>query len=676
MTSLKTKLVLMFFIFISFSSIALGTISYIMTSSSIQQMIEQQLGDITTETAESMDQAMDSVSKYVMLLSHNEDLGKFALGNNEEKDQIFKYLAKLQKENSNQIEKLIITDLSGKGILSSDDISYSIDLSDREYIQDALKDKKGVSDVLISKVSNKPIVGIAYPLKINNKIVGAIAATIDFQNIYKYASTIKVGENGYAYMIDKKGYFVYHPEGKGKMEENLGETDNTELKQLVEKMKAGETGKGYYTYEGVRKFVNFTSVSDWIVVVTANYNEYMAPAFGIRRNTILIATASVIISMILACFFSSRNIINPIKTLESLMIKAGDGDLTVRFNLNTRDEIQVLGEYFNTMIEHQSNIVDNVRKGSKELASVSDEMVASSEEISASAEQIANNTQVVSSNANKQNDLVVEASKVLVEFSSFIQIAQNRANIAKNNSHDTMNAAKEGRISLKNTIDAIENIRKVSLETEDILQVLNELSNKVSGIINTINNISAQTNLLALNASIEAARAGEHGRGFTVVANEVRKLSEQTNIEANEISSLINEMVIHINKAVKSMDSSKHAVEDGVKVAKDTDKAFVKIIDAVQQIVEDIEKIVEATKDEVADSDQIIKLIDSVATIAETTASNSQQVAAATQEQTSIVQNLASTSEEISAMANNLNELVEKFKIRGEIDEDNKHFNS
>lgn len=662
-TSLKTKLVLMFLIFISLSSIALGTISYIMTSNSIQHMTEQELRELTMQTSESIDQAMDSVSKYVLLLSHNEDLAKYASGNNEEKIQAFKYLSKVQKENSDHIEKLILTDLSGKGIVSSDDINYNVNLSDRKHVQSALKDTKGISDVLISKVSNKPIVAIAYPLKIDNKTVGTIVGTIDFENISKYVSNVKIGEKGYAYMIDRNGYFAYHPEGQEKLEENIGDTDNAELKELVAKMKAGETDKGYYTYKGIRKFVSFTPVNNWVVALTADYNEYMAPAIAIRKNTILIAVASIIISMILAYFFSTKNIINPIKNLEELMIKAGDGDLTVRSEINTKDEIQTLGEYFNTMIEHQSNIISHVRKGSEELAAASEEMAASSEEISASTEQIASNTQVVASNAENQDALVVETSTVLVQLSSLIQIAQSGANTAKDNSHNTMDAAKEGRINVKSTVEAIENISKVSSETEEILKVLNELSNKVSGIINTINNISDQTNLLALNAAIEAARAGEHGKGFTVVADEVRKLSEQTSIEANEISSLINEMVVQINNAVKSMNSGKQTVENGVIVAKETDNSFVRIIDAVQQIVKDIERIVDVTKDEVASSDQIVKLIDSVATITETTASNSQQVAAATQEQSSIIQNLASTSEETSAMANSLNDLVEKFKI-------------
>jgi len=661
--SLKTKLIAMFFVFIALPIIALGTISYIKTSKSMQHSTEEQLRSLTTQTAESIEHTIDSVSKYIELLSHNGDLAKAAAGDDMVKSEVFKYLSDVQKSNSESIEMIAITDARGIGIITNQDRDVNSDLSKRDYVQKALKGSPSRSNVIISNFTNKPVVAIAYPLRSHNKVVGVVIGTIDFGSISKQAAKVKVGENGYAYMINREGVIVYHPNNEKILKENIGDTENAQLKAIVDKMKSGETDEGYYTYEGVYKYVRFTPVDDWVVAVTANYNEYMASALGIRKMTIIIAIASVVISMILAYFMTTKNIINPIRSLENLMTKVGEGDFTVRSNITTGDEIQVLGEYFNEMLKNQSNIIGHVRRGSEELAAASEELAASAEEISASTEQIANNTGEVASNADSQNNLVIETSKVLVELSSLIQIAQSRANTAKDNSTHTMEAAKKGRRNVNRTVEAIENINNASSETEDILKVLNELSNEVSGIIGTINNISEQTNLLALNAAIEAARAGEHGKGFTVVADEVRKLSEQTGIEANEISSLINEMVVQINKAVESMNSGKQAVEKGVVVANETDKSFVSIINAVEQITKDIDRIVDVTKDEVASSDQIVKLIDSVATITETTAANSEEVAAATQEQSSIIQNLSSTSEETSAMANSLNELVEKFKI-------------
>lgn len=653
----------MFFIFISLPIIVLGSISYTLTSQSMQNITKQELRVITTQTTDAIDNTIEFVSRYIELLSHYEDLAMLASGNNAKRIDVFNYLSLVQEENTDRIENIILTDARGRGILTNNNSTFKQDLSNRDYVQQALKGSVGQSDVIISMVTNRPVIAIAHPLKIGNRIVGTIIGTIDFEIIAKHAAKIEVGKSGDAYMINKDGFFIYHNNLDKIMNENLGENDDPEIKALVEKMKTGETGEAFYTYEGAYKFVRFVPVNNWALAVNANYDEFMAPAFDIRRSTVIVAVLSVIISMFLSYIIASRSIIKPIKLLEDLMKKAGNGDLTVRSNINTKDEIQALGQHFNDMIGSQGKIIDDVRNSSEELAAASQEMAAASEEISLSTEEIAKNTGEVAANAENQNNLVIETSQVLVELSSLIQIAQNRANTAKDNSENTMKAASSGRDNLNRTVGAIEKISHSAVETEKILKVINELSNKVSGIISTINNISEQTNLLALNAAIEAARAGEHGKGFTVVADEVRKLSEQTGSEANEISSLINEMVIQIDKAVESMNLGKEAVENGVIVANDTDRSFISIINEVKQISDDIKRIVDVTKDEVASSDQIVKLIDSVASITESTAANSQEVAAATEEQSSTINNLASTSEETSKMAIQLNQMVEKFKI-------------
>jgi methyl-accepting chemotaxis protein len=662
-TSLKNKLGLMFFIFIAVPLIVLGSFSYIRTSSLIQNTIEQQLENTTNQTAKLVNENISSVSKYVEMLSLDDRLVSIANGDEKNSPDVFDYLSQLQKQNSNQIENLLITNSSGKEIISSESEKSDIDLSDRDYVQKALKGNVTISEVIISKTTGKPVISIAMPLNLNDKVVGIIAATIKFEDISKYASNVKIGNNGYAYVIDKNGLLVYHPKTEKILKENILSDNNDQLKALFDKAKAGQTAEGYYTYDGVRKFVKFVPINNWFVVVTADYNEYMSPAATIKKFTIIITILSIIIAVFLSYMLSIKNIINPIKNLENLMTKAGDGDLTVRAEINTKDEIQTLGEYFNKMIEHQHDTIHNVRDASENLTASSEELAASNEEISATTEEITKTIEQVAENSQVQSNSVVEVSEVLVQLSSLVQISQSRALTAKNNSDHTMDTAEQGRNKIEETVAAIENISKASTETEGTLKVVQELSKKVSGIISTINNISSQTNLLALNAAIEAARAGEHGKGFTVVAEEVRKLSEETSVGANEISSLIGEMVTEIGKAVETMNSSKNAVENGVIIVKDTDKSFVSIIDAVKQISKDIKQIVDVTKDEVATSDKIINLINTVATITENNAASSEEVAASAEEQNTAIENVSASAEESSALAISLNNLVEKFII-------------
>ena len=664
--SIKTKLTAMFLVFISIPLVMLGITSYNLAAKSVQSIKEEELGQIVMEASEAIEGEVDSVRGYIRILSHNQVLARAAAGESSLNDEAFEYISSVRRENDGLLDDIVIVDSQGRAVMSSKDENLNIDLSDREYIKSALGGSASESDVILSKISGKPVVAMAHPLVIDGKVVGSIHGTVAFENISKNISKIKIGEKGYAYMLDKNGLIVYHPDPEKVLKENVSGTDNEGLGALVEKMKQGETGKGFYTYQDVRKFVCFHPAGEWSIAIVADYDEYMEPAYKIKKDTIAIALSSLVVAILLAYSITNRSIIKPIAELEKLMIRAGNGDLTVSSNIKTNDEIQTLGEYFNSMIESQSKIIGHVRNGSVELTASSEEIAASAEEITASTQQIAANIQEVATNAESQNSSIVETSEVLVQLSSLIQIAQSRAFKAKDYSQHTVEAAQLGRDKLKMTVEAIENISRVSNETSRAFNVLDEISQKVSGIINTINNISNQTNLLALNAAIEAARAGEHGRGFTVVADEVRQLSEQTSVEANEISSLVSEMVVQIDRASKSMGDSEKAVTNGVVVARETDESFVRIIDAVENIAEGIDQIVDVTNNEVASSEQIIQLIDAVATITETTMGNSHQVALASEEQSSIIQNFASASEETSAMASELNSIVEKFIIRGD----------
>jgi len=345
------------------------------------------------------------------------------------------------------------------------------------------------------------------------------------------------------------------------------------------------------------------------------------------------------------------------------MKRAGDGDLTVRINIKSRDEIEDLGNSFNDIIKHQDEIVRSVRGAAEQLNAASEEMAASSEEISATTEEVTATINQVAQDAEKQNESIVDVSGVLVQLASLVQLAQNRAKSTSSNAAETLTVADQGREKVEKTVQAMNIINMGSEETAKALEAVNSLSVKVGGIITTINAIAEQTNLLALNAAIEAARAGEHGKGFSVVADEVRKLSEESDEKAKEITVLVSEMMKEIKNAVKAMESAKAEVNTGVSIVSETDKAFVNIMEAIENITGHVNEILDITGDEVASSDKVVKLINDIATITESNTSNSENVSLAAEEQASAINNLTSTAEETSAMAEELTKLVERFII-------------
>jgi methyl-accepting chemotaxis protein len=661
--SLKKKIVIIFVLLITISLSIVGTFSFVYSSNSTEESVEQSMKDEGTQTADYVEKSIEDLNTYIESLSIDSRFASLASGDNSQKSEIYKYLKELQKFNGENIELIAITNNKGQEIINSNEENVSIDLSSRDYIKAALNGESTISDVIESKTTGNKVVAIAYPLKLDGKVVGTILGTVNFNQLTKEVGDVKIGQTGYACMVNNDGVFVSHPDESNILKTKITDYNNDELNALFNKAKQGELAEGYYNFDGVKKRAIFIPVNKWILVVTVEYDDYMSAAQFIEKITILVVILSAIIASILVYFICKRMIIKPLNNLEELMTKAGNGDLSVRSKIATGDEIQTLGDYFNKMVEHQNKMIKNIRDYGDDLAATSEELSASTEEISASTEEIASNIQQVAQNAVNQNSMIVEASEVLVQLSSLVNIAQKKAITAKQSSKNSIDSAIAGRDKVNKTVQAIQNINRSTEETADNLKVLDELSKQVTGIIVTINSISEQTNLLALNAAIEAARAGEHGKGFTVVADEVRKLSEQTNVGANQISSLIGKMTELIQKAVLSMENGKEVVEDGVVIANETDKSFVTIIDAVEEMGKDIDQIVDITKEEVANSDQIVRLIDSIATITETTTRSSQEVAAAAEEQAAIVQNVADAAQQSTDMAVKMDELIQQYTI-------------
>ena len=663
--SLKIKLMITFFILIAIPMSILGTISYKMAEISLQQSINQQLTQQTSDTADLIEKSIESVKTAVEISSLNNQLGKISkIQSAEDIDTAFEYISNVQKGNEEFMEVLIVTDSTGKVIIDTQSKEPDIDLSDRDYMKEAIQSgNTTVSEVLTSRFTGNPAIFITCPIKENDNVVGTVVGSIKFDSIAEYVQKIKIDENGYGYMIDKDGLIVSHPDESKILKENLSDYSDENFKLIVDEMKAGKTSSGFYNYNGVRKYVAFKPADKWIVAVTAEYNEYMASAIKIRNDTIICVVIAIIIAMICSYIYSTKGIINPIKNLQKLMKLAGDGDLRVKSNIKSNDEIGELCKSFNTMILHQDEIVKNVRSACEQLNYVSEQTASSLEEISATSEEVSATVINIAEESDNQNKSIINISEVLVQLSSLVQLAQNRANSTNYNAMNSKKVADFGRKKVEETVQAMNSISFESNETFNLLKYVNELSIKVGGIIATINNVAEQTNLLALNAAIEAARAGEYGKGFSIVAEEVRELSEETNSNAKEITTLVTEMIKETQNAVKAMERANAKVGNGVEIVAETDKAFLDIITSIENIVKHVSEILDITSDEVASSDKVISLINDVATITENNSNNCKSVSLAVQDEAETINNLTATAEETSAMSEQLIKLVEKFTV-------------
>jgi methyl-accepting chemotaxis protein len=235
--------------------------------------------------------------------------------------------------------------------------------------------------------------------------------------------------------------------------------------------------------------------------------------------------------------------------------------------------------------------------------------------------------------------------------------------VVANTSAKAAESALQGSKAIDKAIDQMNSIERTVNSSAQVIDSLGARSNEISQIIDTISGIAAQTNLLALNAAIEAARAGEQGRGFAVVADEVRKLAEQSSEATKQISALIVEIQTDTQRAVAAMNKGTHEVSIGTDVVNTANQAFQEINDLVKTVstqVQEISSEIQLTAD---GSNKIVEAVSEINGISETIVDQTQTVSAATEEQSASIEEIAASSQVLSNMALELEMSLKKFKV-------------
>ncbi len=381
------------------------------------------------------------------------------------------------------------------------------------------------------------------------------------------------------------------------------------------------------------------------------------------RNLIISLAIAVIIGALIA-FFITRSITKPVNKGVAFAEEIADGNLAVeKIDVDSTDEIGILAKALNKMQDNLKEVISKVADISNNLAASSEELSASGQEVATAAQQVGQSIQQVASGAEEQSAQVEEASSRIEELIIQINDVTNMSEEMDEQSDNVMNNIKEGNSSLDNSVNQIEDVKNNSNEVSNTINNLGGLSNKIGEIVQLINDIAAQTNLLALNAAIEAARAGEAGRGFSVVADEIRQLAEESEDATKQIGGLVKEIQNGVGNAVNKMDETEEVVNESVNAIKTTGSSFEKINGAAVRLRELISRISEQAEKVGLNSKEVESTVLEVASVSEEAASNSEEVAAASEEQSASTEEIVNAADELSQMAGDLTNAVNKFTL-------------
>jgi methyl-accepting chemotaxis protein len=538
--------------------------------------------------------------------------------------------------------------------------------SDRDYFTQCMNGQAYISTPVMSKVTGEITIIVAAPLWENGVAdstpIGVVYFVPNETFLNDIMSTIIVSENGGAYMIDKTGMTIADTDSSNVLTENIEQeaASNSDLEELAaihKDMRAGNSGVGTYSIDGVNKITGYAPVGStdgWSIATYAPTSDFMQSTFTAIAITVALIIIAIILILVISTIITGR-ISKPIKDCANRLVTLSQGDLTSPVPVVTsKDETSILANSTKEIVDALKDIIDeesrtleamaegdfdidineSVYRGdfrtvgqsmhdiNIKLSNTLNEINTAADQVSSGSDQVALGAQSLSQGATEQASSVEELAATVNEITAEIEKNANFAEDANKLAIDAGNSLELTKEMMKELVTAMDDI--------------NKSSDEIGRIIKTIEDIAFQTNILALNAAVEAARAGSAGKGFAVVADEVRNLAAKSAEAAKSTSFLI-------EKSVK-------AVENGTRIVNETAESIEKTADSAERAVSSIGEISNGSKHQADAAKQVSIGIDQISSVIQTNSATAQESAAA--------------SEELSGQAEMLKSLVGGFKLK------------
>jgi len=661
--SIGAKLVTSIIFLIATTSIALGLSSYVNSSSALQDQVETNL----VWKAEDVSNYMEEVFKRLFL--EVESIADQAVLQEMNLEQQFTYL------NEQLAER---TDYLAFGIIDENGTSYysdgtTADLSDREYVIDAFNGETAMSDILISRVTNEPVLMIATPIDTTTGEKALLLARIDGYVLSDVVKDIQVGETGYALIVNEDGTIQGHANRDYVKDEMNFITQSQESGEMKGEAAAIQEiisdDSGFFEFENVenaQQFIGYHTLNNgWTMAVIADRGEMLAGLNDLNRSTI-ISTLIFLIIGIISAILISRSISKPIKQLVNMSECLATGDFTHGIGEKTKkrqDELGILSYSLHKMVENMKEMISKVNSNANYVNEASNELIEEVNKVKTVTNTIADAMVDVEHGSVSQAKMADEGAHAMEQTALGIQNVADVAGTVSQHTQQIEQHIHNGHHAINESIQQMSAIQEGTSLELDVIRKLEEESKEIGVISKMITNISDQTNLLALNASIEAARAGDAGKGFAVVAGEVRKLSEQTADSAAQINALIEKVQGYTDQAVKAAELGEENVQRGISTIHSVESRFEEIVLEVEKITREIEQLSASAQEMSANTEEVSASMEEMSATAGTSAEHVQEVAKSTYVQQEAIDIMDNQAKQLANMAEELKIAVSQFKL-------------
>ncbi|EKO3518292.1 methyl-accepting chemotaxis protein [Vibrio fluvialis] len=487
--------------------------------------------------------------------------------------------------------------------------------------------KPTTTEPYVSVTMQTLVVTLTEPVRVNGQFIGVAASNLALNKLIEDVLAIEVPGKGYAILVNQKGKIVAHPNKDLILKPTQDIASGLSIAALQ-----GATNDHHLlpmSIDGKDKLLMAQSIdnTDWMLVMVMDKAVLEQPLNQMLMTQTLIGLVILLVMALATSWFVARQL-NELSNIAAALgdIAEGDGDLTRRLTVKSDDEVGMLADKFNKFVDRLHVMVKNVR----------DVSVALNEGANHAARSAGQRSERI---RTQQDEITMVATAVTEMASATAEIAGNADNTAKN-ANQSVELGAQGYQQMQQSKHSIDQLAQELTGAVNIIGELEEHANEISTILSTIRAIAEQTNLLALNAAIEAARAGEQGRGFAVVADEVRVLSQRTHASTEEIQTKIAGLQKVTSNAVSVMTESHKLVETSVSDVNQTGESLQAISEAIQLISDMATQIASAAEEQSLVTADINGNTESVREVSDALASDAQDAVQQAKELHNLAQEL------------------------------------